>query len=337
MSGTLLLGRREVAELLPLPDCIEAVEEAFRAQAHGRALPSASLGVRAPGGGLHVKAAGLWRSRLYIAAKLNANFPDNPGRGLPTIQGLLTLFDGEDGQVLAVMDSMEITALRTAAATAVAARSLARTEAAVLALVGCGTQAAYQVRALAAVRPIRRVVACDRDPARARQLAAELRRDTLQVELAGDVRAALRGSEIVVTCTPSKQAIVGPDDVGPGTFVAAVGADNPEKQELDPLLLARARVVVDSLEQAATGGDLHHALEAGVLERAGVAGELWELVAGAKAGRTSPDEITVFDSTGVALEDVAAAAVVYERALRSGTGTRLSFGNGGLGPAPPTA
>jgi ornithine cyclodeaminase/alanine dehydrogenase-like protein (mu-crystallin family) len=263
-----------------------------------------------------------------MAAKLNANFPGNPeGRRLPTIQGVLVLFDGEDGRPLAIMDSMEITALRTGAATAIAARHLARVDAGVLVVCGCGRQAAYQVRAVAAVRLIRQVLACDSDPARADRLAAAAQDTGLSATAVKDVRQALRAAEILVTCTPSKQALVGPDDVSPGTFIAAVGADHPEKQELHSLLLARCRVVVDSLEQAATIGDLHHALEAGALQRADVHAELWELVAGTKPGRGSDDEITVFDSTGVAIEDVAAAALVYERATAAGRGRTVRFGD----------
>src|SRR6185503_12819965 len=126
VAETLVLTRSDVARLLPIADCIEAVEAAFRSEGEGGTVPSAVLGVHVPGGGLHVKAAGLRRGRLYVAVKVNANFPGNPeARGLPTIQGLVALYDGEDGRPLAVMDSMELTALRTAAATAVAARHLA--------------------------------------------------------------------------------------------------------------------------------------------------------------------------------------------------------------------
>jgi ornithine cyclodeaminase/alanine dehydrogenase-like protein (mu-crystallin family) len=304
-----------------MADCIAALEDAFRAQAGGRTLPSGVLGLHAPAGRLHVKAAGLWRGeRLYLAAKVNANFPENPERrGLPTIQGVVTLFDGEDGSPLAVLDSMEITALRTAAATAVAARYLAREGAATLTVCGCGTQAAYQIRALASVRPIQRVLLYDRDPDRAPRLADGLSASPgPTATVAPDLAAALRNAEIVVTCTPSKQPLVRLNDVSPGTFVAGVGADNPEKNELAPSLLCGSRVVVDSLDQTAEIGDLHHALRAGALNREDVHGELWELVAGAKRGRHSDDEITVFDSTGVAIEDVAAAALVYERALLAG-------------------
>lgn len=333
MRETLLLSRRDVAELLPMADCIEALEDAFRAQAEGHALPSGVLGLHAPEGGFHVKAAGLRRERLYVAAKLNANFPNNPARhGLPTIQGLVVLYDGEDGRPLAVMDSMEITALRTGAATAVAAKHLSVAHARAVTLLGCGVQAAYQLRALATVRAIETVRAYDRDPARSARLASELGAHVTPVT---DPGPALREADIVVTCTPSKTPLVGPDDVRPGTFVAGIGADNAEKQELHPLLLARSRVVVDSLEQAAAIGDLHHALAADVFGLEHVHAELWELVAGHKHGRGSSDEITIFDSTGVAIEDVAAAALVHERAVAAGRGRGFDFSAPGIEATPP--
>jgi alanine dehydrogenase len=329
MSGaeTVVLTRSDVAELLSLRECIEALEEAFRAQAAGRALAPGVLGLHLPEGGFHVKAAGLRRGRLYVAAKLNANIPSNPERrALPTIQGVIALFDGEDGRPLALLDSMEVTALRTGGATAVAARYLARPGAAVLAICGCGTQAAYQVRALAVVRPIREVRAYDAEAARAEGLCRSLSAEPgLSASVALELPAALRGAELIVTCTPSRRPLIAADEVAPGSFVAGVGADNPEKQELDPRLLARGRVVVDSLEQAAAIGELHHALQAGAVRREDVAAELWEVASGRKPGRVSDEEITVFDSTGVAIEDVAAAALVYERALTSGLGLRLAL------------
>jgi alanine dehydrogenase len=329
VSDILLLTGAEVAVLLPIRDCVDAVEEAFRAQAAGAALPSRTLAFPLPDGGLHVKVAGLRRGRLAVAVKLNANLPANPERrGLPTIQGVVALFDGEDGRPLALMDSAELTALRTGAATAVAARYMARPGSAVLAVCGCGRQAAHQVRALASVLPVGKVLAWDVEVARARRLAASLSAEmAIAADAAEDLEAALQHADLVVTCTPSRQPLIGPGHVRPGTFVAGVGADAPGKHELHPDLLRTARVVVDSMEQAAASGDLHHALEAGALRLGDVGAELWEVVAGLKPGRTSADEITVFDSTGVALEDAAAAALVYERALAEGRGMRLgSFG-----------
>jgi len=326
VTGTLLLSRADVRALLPIRDCIEAVEAAFRAQADA-AIPSAVLGLHAPAGGFHIKAAGLRLSRLYVAVKINANFPGNPSKGLPTIQGLVALYDGDDGRPLAVMDSIEVTALRTAAATAVAARVLARRDAGTVALCGCGVQGAYQVKALAVVRPLSAVRVHDRDHDRARRCAAELAAEIgVPVSAAEDWPEAARSADIVVTCTTSKVPIVGTDDIRPGAFLAAVGADNPEKSEVEPALMARSRVYVDSLAQASTIGDLHHAIAQGVLRPQEVQGELWEVVAGRKAGRGSYDEITVFDSTGVAVQDVAAAALVYERAEAAGRGLRFDLG-----------
>ena len=325
---TLLLSRRNVAALLDLDTCIVAVEQAFRLYGQGTAAIPGVLGVHTDGGGFHIKAGVLGLGRRCFAAKVNANFPDNFARhGLPTIQGVIVLADAERGTPLAVMDSMEITALRTGAATAVAAKHLARADARTATIVGCGAQGRVQLRALRAVRPVERTYAFDREPAVAarfaRAMAAEL---GLDVQVADDLGAVTRRSDMIVTCTPSVAPILGPDHVSPGTFVAAVGADHPEKQEIAPTLMATSCVVVDLLEQAATMGDLHHALVAGVLSRQDVAAELGEVVAGVKPGRRSNQEIIVFDSTGIALQDVAAAAAAYEKALEAGVGLYVALG-----------
>jgi alanine dehydrogenase len=327
---TLLLSRRDVADLLTLPACVAAVEEAFRLHARGRTLPPAILGVPADGGGFHVKAAGLkLPGRVYFAAKANANFPGNPERsGLPTIQGVVLLFDGENGAPLAVMDSMEITILRTGAATAAAARRLARPDSRVATICGCGEQGRVQLDALLLALPLEKVWAFDADRERARRFAGERSRALgISVEAAPDLAAAARASDAVVTCTPSRTVLVADGDVSEGTFLAAVGADSADKQELDPRIFVRAKVVVDSLDQCVEIGDLHHAVAAGLISRAGVHAELEEVLEGTKPGRTSAEEITVFDSTGTALEDVAAAAAVYEKALQAGRGTRFAFGS----------
>lgn len=329
MQETLLLARSEVARLLTLEECIVAVEEAFALHAQGQTLASQVLGVHADDGGFHIKTAGLRTGRTWFAAKCNGNFPRNPERhGLPTIQGLILLCDGENGAPLAVIDSIEITILRTAAATALATRYLARDDASVVTLIGCGAQGRAQVRALSRVRRIERVFAFDVAAERAARLAEEMRRELgIPVESVGDPRAAALASDICVTCTPSRKPLLGAGDVRPGTFVAGVGADNEDKQELGPDLFGRAKVVVDDLEQCARIGDLHHALQQGVVTRESVHAELVDLVAGRRCGRASSEEITLFDSTGVALEDVAAAVALYSKALESGAGTRLAFGS----------
>ncbi|HEU0302856.1 MAG TPA: hypothetical protein VFR37_25565, partial [Longimicrobium sp.] len=176
-------------------------------------------------------------------------------------------------------------------------------------------QARHQLRALAAVLPLRRAAAFDLDPGRARAFAREMAAELgMEVVAEADVAAAARGAEVVVTCTTAREFVLGPDDVGPGAFVAGVGVDNEVKRELHPALLARARVVTDLRGQCARIGDLHHALEAGALTLADVHAELGEVVAGVRPGRMDDGEITVFDSTGIALQDAAAAAAVYEQA-----------------------
>lgn len=324
----LVLTRRDVGALLDLDACIGAVEQAFRLYGEGKTAEPGVLGIPVEGGGFHIKAGLLDLGRRYFAAKTNANFPDNPTRhSLPTIQGVIVLADAERGTPLALIDSMEITTLRTGAATAIATKHLARPDARTATILGCGIQGRVQLRAVRAVRPLERVYACDRDPAIARRFAREMAAALgLDVEATTDLAGAARTSDVIVTCTPSRVPVLGPDDVRPGTFVAAVGADNPEKQEIAPALLAASRIVADVIEQAATMGDLHHALVAGVLTRADVHAELGEVVAGRKRGRCSPEETIVFDSTGMALQDVAAAAAVYERAVQAGRGLAVALG-----------
>jgi alanine dehydrogenase len=328
VTETRILTRRDVQALLGWDECIAAVETAFRRHAEGRSLSPGVLGVRAPHGGFHIKAAGLELGRLYFAAKTNANFPDNPRRhALPAIQGVIVLCDAEDGRPLALMDSIEVTLRRTAAATAVAARHLARPESRTVTICGCGVQGRAQLRALARVLPIARAHAFDLDPAAAAAFAREMSAELgLDVTAASSHVGALANSDVCVTCTPSRQAFLLREHVRPGTFVAAVGADSADKQELAPELMAAAVVVTDVREQCAEIGDLHHALVAGAMSREDVHAELAELVAGRKPGRRSGDEVTIFDSTGTALEDVAAAAVVFEKALATGTGTSVALG-----------
>jgi len=324
---TLLLTRGEVVELLTLDECIAAVEAGFRRQAEGGAVGPGVLGLPVPDGGFHIKAAGLRLARFYVAAKINANFPDNMARrGLPTIQGVVVLSDGETGLPLALIDSMEITALRTGAATAVAARYLARPEAHVATIVGCGRQGRIQLAALARVRPLERVHAVDADPGLAARFAREMSAQLgLDVRPAASAAEAAPGSDIFVTCTPSRRPLLHRVDVRPGAFVAAVGADNEHKQELEPALMAAATIVVDSLEQCAAIGDLHHALASGAVSIGQVHAELSEVVGGRKPGRRSAEEITIFDSSGVAIEDVAAAAAVYEKAVAAGRGVTVDL------------
>jgi alanine dehydrogenase len=279
-------------------------------------------------GGFHIKAAGLkLAERIYYAAKVNANFPQNMSKwGLPTIQGVIALYDAESGYPLALLDSIEITALRTGAATAVAAKYLARPDSAVATVCGCGVQGRVQLRSLAQVFRLEKVYAYDQVEALGNKFAGEMSAE-LKIEVipVADLPRALGESDVCVTCTSSRRPFLMEEHVRAGTFVAAVGADNPLKQELETGLLASNKVVVDVLEQCATIGDLHHAIAAGVMGKCDVYAELGAIVAGRTPGRTSTEGIIIFDSTGTALQDVAAASVVYEKALGFGKGAWLNL------------
>ena len=322
-AGTLVLARREISELMAPADWLAAVETGFRAAAAGRAHAPPPMHIAGAGGAFHAKGASLELDRLYVALKLNGNFPANPEtRDLPTIQGAILLCDGADGSLLAILDSIEVTLRRTAAATALAAQYLARPEAATILVCGCGAQGAAQLAALRDVLPLRRGFAWDRDPAR----AAALARSVEGIEAVTDFAAAARESDIIVTCTTAREPFLEPDLVRPGAFVAAVGADSPDKSEIAPALMAKARVVADVLDQCVEMGDLRHALAAGAMGREDVHAELAELVAGVKPGRTEDAQVTLFESTGSALQDVAAAARIYERATAAGVVLRVDLG-----------
>ena len=330
-TPSLILTRGDIARLMTPADYRVAVRSAFAAMADGEAVTPAPMHIAAAnGGGFHVKGAA-WRAgeRTWAAFKVNGNFPGNPARrGLPTIQGAVVLCDGTSGEVLALMDSIEVTLQRTAGASALAAEHLAPAGASRLAICGCGAQAPAQLRALMDVRPIREVRLWDADRARARALAALAEGWGPAFTVAETLEAATLESEVIVTCTTAQTPFLGLDAVPPGAFVAAVGADNPAKSELEPALMAAAAVVTDVTDQCAVMGDLHHAIAAGLMSRGQVRAELGELVTARRLGRASAAEIAVFDSTGVAIQDVASAALIYERATAAGVGARVALGAG---------
>src|SRR5205807_1240353 len=238
-AGTLLLARTDIADLLTLDECIAAVDDAFRQHGEGKTSAPKVLGMPAIDGGFHIKAALLSSSPPYFAAKLNGNFFHNSQRfAMPNIQGLIVLCDATNGRPLAVMDSIEITILRTGAATAVAAKHLARPESKVATICGCGNQGRVQLRALQRVLSLQRVYAFDLDEAQTQRFASELSQELgIEVEAVKELATAIGKSDVCVTCTPAKKYFLQKDYVAPGTFLAAVGADNEEKQELDPQLL----------------------------------------------------------------------------------------------------
>jgi ornithine cyclodeaminase/alanine dehydrogenase-like protein (mu-crystallin family) len=313
--SVLILSRSDVRALMDRGDYLEAVEAGFRAAAEGKASSPLPMAVEGDGGTFHAKAACFALGCHYVALKLNGNFPGNPAKGLPTIQGAILLSDGDSGSLLAVMDSIEVTLRRTAAASALAARYLARPDSQTILMCGCGDQAMAQFEALKDLFPLTQGYAWDMDLGRAEAFAGAASGGGCGMTAIAELPDASDSADIIVTCTNAHEPFLGPEHVRPGTFVAAVGADSPEKNEVKPELMAQATVVADVLAQCAVMGEIHHAFETEMMDRGDVHADIGQLVTGARPGRTNDDAITLFDSTGTALQDVAAAARIYERAL----------------------
>lgn len=309
--STLLLGKKEVAELLDMGEVMRVVEQAFRDYAAGCAQMPAKVYIRVPRGDFRAMPAAVPHA---VGVKWVNVHLSNHERGLPSIMAVLILSDPDTAYPLAVMDATEITAYRTAATSANASRYLARPESCTLSLIGAGRQACMHLQSHALVFPLKRVRVYDIQ----RQAAeAFVRRfPQFNVEASSAEEAAM--SDIVCTLTPSTAPIVESSWVRPGTHINAVGADAPGKQELDPALLACAMVVVDDLTQACHAGEINVSLRQGLFSKEQIWATLGEIIAGTKLGRRDGQEITIFDSTGLAIEDVATAWMIYQRAKERG-------------------
>jgi len=333
MSGQVRIIREaEMREALDMGSCIDAVAKAFADYSGGRAeLPAViHLDVSDHGGEIHVKGGYIHGGEVY-AVKFASGFPGNVDLGLPANDGMVVVFSARTGELAAILlDHGFITSQRTGAAGGVVARYLSREDSKAVGILGTGLQARHQLDALAIVRPFAEVRIWGRDEwvPSARQCAEELPERPGMPEgttytLAGSVEEAVRGADIVITCTASREPLVNEAWLSPGMHITAVGSDGPGKQELDPRILARADVlVVDSRPQCAERGELQHALD---LVDADSIPELGEVVAGTVPGRTSPEQITVCDLTGVGVQDVAAAELVLKRAVEAGLGEALEL------------
>ena len=327
ITETLLLTRHDAAQLLTIEECIIAVENAFRLYATGNAPAPGVLGIHSQNGVFHTKAGILNLKKNYFVSKTNANFPGNVQRnGLPSIQGVITVCDADNGRFLALMDGIEITILRTGAATAVATKYLARPDAKTITICGCGNQGRVSLKAVMKVRQLEKAFVYDINEQMVIQFAEELSKElNISIQPVSDLKEAIHKSDICITCTPSKKPFLYREYLPAGIFIAAVGADNEDKQELEPLILSSNKVVTDITAQCASMGELHHALQMGLMNHTDVYAELGQIIAGEKRGRISDEEIIVFDSTGTALQDIASAAIVYEKAIQKNIGVRLDF------------
>jgi ornithine cyclodeaminase/alanine dehydrogenase-like protein (mu-crystallin family) len=314
----LILNEAEIRDLVDAELARTAIEGAFRALHRGEATLASviSLPFRDPDGVAHIKAGHLHDDGVWTV-KVSTDF--DPGDGGPTRHGgLMLVVSATDGTPVGVLgDNGFLTELRTGAAGAVAADLLARRDATTAAIVGAGSQARYQLEALRQVRPIDRVQVASRSRERARTFVDELANQGLSARLCDSVQEAVRGAGIVITTTPSTVPLVDAGWLDVGTHVTAVGSDEPSKHELAPEVLARASVVaVDDRRQAASFGELHHAIDAG-LRTEEDAVTLGELLEGVAQGRVSDEDITVADLTGVGVQDAAIATLVLREATRA--------------------
>jgi ornithine cyclodeaminase/alanine dehydrogenase-like protein (mu-crystallin family) len=326
MSVRVLSGH-DVRAALAMSDCIEAMDGVLRQSAAGELyLPLRSV-VRPPQspGFLGLMTAHRAGDAPVYALKAVAIFPENPRRGLDAHQGVVVLFSGEDGRVSGVVDASAITAIRTAAVSAVATRALAREGASTLAVLGAGVQAVAHIEAMACVMPLERVSIYSRRPEPAAQLAAATaERHGVDAGAAATAEDAVRDADVVVTATTAREPIVERGWFAPGAHINAVGSSIPTTRELDGATLATARLVVDARESTLNeSGDLLLAVREGAVADGVALTELGDVLSGKEPGRTSADQLTVFISLGLAIEDLAAAELALRVAAVAGLGTEV--------------
>ncbi len=319
----LVLNQSEVEQLLDMDGCIEAMAEVLAALARGELYQPLRSIAFPPGetSGMGLMPAHRSGPHAAYGLKTVCVFPDNPKRGLDAHQGTVTLFDGETGEVRALMNASAITAIRTAAVSGVATRLLAREDARELAILGAGVQARSHLEAMRAVRPFERVRIASRTFEHARELAEEAGAEAVE-----RAEEAVRGADVVITATNAREPVLRREWLKPGTHVNAVGSSIPTTRELDTATVAACSLFVDRRESTVNeAGDYLFPLEEGAIGPDHIKAELGEVLTGAHPGRTSPDELTVFKSLGLAVEDLAAAEFLYRRAQETGAGTTVEF------------
>jgi ornithine cyclodeaminase len=329
--GALILSEAEVAEHLPMADCIWAMERVLTARARGEAQMPLRTVVRGEGldGFLGLMPAYRAGDDPAYSLKAVCIYPGNPRLGLDAHQGIVTLFDGATGRPTAVLNGSAVTSIRTAAVTALATRLLARPDARTLAVIGAGVQGAAHLRALLLVRPFERVRVCSRSPEHAERLAAAAAAEHdggAAFDVVATAREALDGADVVVTATNSATPVIERDWLAAGAHVNAIGASVPSARELDVATIAAAELFVDSRESAANeAGDYRLALSEGAIGPDHIRAELGEVAAGMRPGRSGPQALTVFRSLGIAVEDLAAAELALRRARAAGAGVEVEL------------
>ncbi len=314
MRQTLYIREEQVREMLPLVEAIEAVEAIFRDKAEGQVIMPPKLIIPLPGGDFRAMPAYLPRQNIAGIKVVNSH-PNNRERGLPSVMATLVVVEPETGFPLAVIEATYLTALRTAAAGALGTRTLANPNPRKLAILGAGTQGRFQLLSHKLILPnLEQVCIWSLDE----DLAWELKRDLepqlgVEIKVCPDPETAVKGANVVITTTPSRKPLVKNEWVSDGMHFTCIGADAPGKQELDPAILQRARIFLDDMAQGIESGEVNVPLHEGLLKPEQIVGELGEVLAGKKEGRKSDDEITVFSSTGLAIQDLACSAVILRK------------------------
>jgi alanine dehydrogenase len=324
---SLVLTGSQVMQILSMDLALIAVEEAFRAYGEGRVNMPPKAYLSLEHGDFRAMYGEIFLSRGHICGLKWVNVhPGNPAQGLLTVMAKILLNDPDTGLEFADLDGTHITDYRTGAAGGVAVKYLARPDATRLGLIGAGAQARTQVAAIVKVRHIQEIVVFDRHREHSEAFAAEVAAAFgVEARAATDAAKAVTGQDIVVTTTPSRTPVVERQWVSPGTHINAIGADAAGKQELTPAILTAAKVVVDDWAQASHSGEINVALARGELTPEHIYGSLGDMVAGKKPGREAPEEITVFDSTGLIIQDLALGLAVYQGAKERGLGEEKDF------------
>ena len=325
----LVLDNRQIRELLPMTECIELMADALSALARGEVYQPLRTIIRPPEahGLLGLMPAYRAGEQGAFGLKAICVFPENPAKGKDAHQGAVMLFSRETGELLALMNASEITAIRTAAVSAVATRLLAREDAQQLGIIGAGVQARTHLAALAAVRPVRRARVACRNIEHAEQLAREMQsKFSFPIEPVRTNQEAVCEADVIVTATSSLEPVIDRDWISPGAHVNAIGTHSPNSREIDSATMAAARIFVDRRESALNeSGDYLLAAKEGLVSPESIVGEVGELLIGTKTGRTSSTEITLFKSLGLAIEDVVSADYLYHKAKAQQAGTWIDF------------
>lgn len=321
MKKTLILTRREVERLLTMKEALKAVEGAFRYYGNGRTQMPAKIYLHLDKYGGDFRAMPAYIEGMEAAGLKWVNVhPGNRRFGLPAVMAVIIYSDPKTGFPLCIMDGTAITNMRTGAAGGVAAKRLARKDSRVVALVGCGAQARTQLAALMEIFNIREARIWSKDPGCARAFIRDMKGPGIRLEIKKTVKKCVEGADIVVTTTPSRRPLVKSGWIKPGAHINAIGADAKGKEELDPRLLKRSKIVIDDWGQASHSGEINVPLAKGLIKKSDIYASLGDIIVGKRRGRARAEEITVFDSTGLAIQDMALAKLVYGKALRKKTG-----------------